>query len=109
MGPKAGLTTAGGAVAGSIAALTTAMCVWCIALYALERDPYLGYTSDPEVTRAIAFVVLPLGAACAAGVVAMVVFLCRTATVRWLAVALGLPVIVAVAWLPASALTTSAP
>lgn len=104
---KAQLATASGAVAGLMAGLTTAMCVWSIALYALERDPYLGYTSDPEVTRAIAFVVLPLGAACVAGFVAVVVFLCRTAAARWLAVTLGLPVVIAVAWLPASALTTS--
>ncbi|MBM0124560.1 hypothetical protein [Pimelobacter simplex] len=104
---KSQLATTSGAVAGLMLGSSTALCLWCIALYALERDPYLGYTSDPEVTRVVTFIMLPIGAACLAAAVAIVVFLCRTAAVRWVAVSVGLPVVAAVAWLPASALMTS--
>jgi len=30
-----------------------------VGLLALDRDPYLGYSFDPQITRAVAWVVLP--------------------------------------------------
>lgn len=69
--------------------LALVVAVTSVALLALDRDPYLGYSSDPEITRAVAWVVLPgLGLFLALGTWA-VVRLVGSPVAAWVLTALG--------------------
>ena len=69
--------------------LAVVVAVTCAGLLALDRDPYLGYTSDPEITRALWWVVLPGVALVLALGTWSVVRLVRSSLVAWALTVLG--------------------
>jgi len=74
-----------------------------VALYTLDRDPDLGYMSDPLVGRVLVFVVVPGIAWLITALVVAVVSLMRQTIGSWLLLALSLVAVVAGFWIPMGA------
>jgi hypothetical protein len=72
-------------------------------LYVNDRDPYLGYTSDPEFVRAFVWVILPGAAWVLAASVAGIVWLTSSRVLATLTIVLGVPVMVTASWWPLGA------
>ena len=69
--------------------LALVVAVTCMWLLTVDRDPYLGYSSDPDITRALWWVVLPgLGLFVAIGTWAGVRLVRRTGS-AWVVTVLG--------------------
>ena len=69
--------------------LTLVVAVTSVGLLALDHDPDLGYTSDPELTRALWWVVLPGAALLLAVSTWAAVRLVRSSLAAWVLTVLG--------------------
>ena len=78
---------------------------WCglSSLYLTGRDPSLGYMSDPEFGRILAFVVLPGIGWLATALMWVSASSTRSPAVTWILWSICLPTIAALFWLPISA------
>jgi hypothetical protein len=78
---------------------------WCgsLSLYLTARDPFLGYMSDPEFGRQVAFVVLPGLGWLITALMWVGTRLARSSAVTWILWSICLPIIAAMFWLPLSA------
>lgn len=75
-----------------------------VSAYLLDRDPDLGYLSDPEVGRWFAYVLLPGVAWLVALTAWSSARLARSAPVAWVTVLASMSLTAAASWLPVGAL-----
>ena len=89
----------------AFALLVVVTACWCglVSLYLTGRDPSLGYMSDPEFGRLLAFVVLPGLGWLITGLMWVGTWLARSPAVTWILWSICLPPIAAMFWLPLSA------